>query len=68
MLNVKIGLPLLLLSTLLLSGCQLKNNAHEQIEQIPSEMKKENLPTTRAFQDTFTSEFLTSTKEVKDGY
>ncbi|WP_336883195.1 hypothetical protein [Priestia koreensis] len=68
MLNIKICLPLLLVSTLLLGGCQTKSNTHEQTEQTPSEMKKEDLPKTRAFQDPFTSEFLTSTKEVKKGY
>ncbi|WP_336883191.1 hypothetical protein [Priestia koreensis] len=68
MLHIKISLPLLLVSTLLLGGCQAKSNAHGQGEQKPSEMKKEDLPKTRAFQDSFTRTFLTSTKEVKKGY
>ncbi|WP_336883190.1 hypothetical protein [Priestia koreensis] len=46
----------------------MSNGANEQVDKKPSEMKKEDLPKTRAFQDKFTRTFLTSTKEVKEGY
>ncbi len=58
----------LMTSALLLGGCQAHTDKARHEENKPSEMKASQLPKTRALQDPFTREFLTSVKEVKKGY
>lgn len=59
---------LLLVSILLVGGCQMANgnNGEEQVK--PSEMSENELPDVRAFEDEFTRGFMTSTEEAAEGY
>ncbi|SCC49375.1 hypothetical protein GA0061087_10613 [Priestia flexa] len=65
------GIVALLLSSLVIGGCQMsdkQSNETKPVEQKPSEVAVEDLPNTRALQDEFTREMIKSTKETEKGY
>src|SRR5690625_2534665 len=49
----------------LLGGCQVDK---DETSTNPSEIDKDDLPEVRAFNDSFTREFLQSTEETREGY
>lgn len=53
-------------SIILVGGCQV--NSEDPQTNKPSEMKTEELPDVRAFEDEFTREFLQSAEETRPGY
>ena len=62
---------LVLLSSLLVGGCQMSDEQSKKtksLDQKPSEVATEELPNTRALQDEFTREMIKSTKETEKGY
>ncbi len=65
------GIVALLLSSLVIGGCQMSDEQSKEtkpVEQKPSEVDVEELPNTRALQDEFTREMIKSTKETEKGY
>src|SRR5690625_852639 len=50
---------------ILLGGCQVNK---DETSTNPSEIDKDGLPEVRAFNDSFTREFLQSTEETREGY
>lgn len=64
---------ILLMSIILLVGCQLNKKADTEGEKSaksvePKYMETEDYPDVSAFQDEFTREFLQSTEETRQGY
>ncbi|MBY6087353.1 hypothetical protein [Priestia flexa] len=65
------GIVALLLSSLILGGCQMNHEQSKKtkpLDQKPSEVATEELPNTKALQDEFTRDMIKSTKETEKGY
>ena len=60
----RIGILFMVL-IILLGGCQVNK---DETSTNPSEIDKDGLPEVRAFNDSFTREFLQSTEETREGY